>query len=143
MKTFLLSSYATLVTGLASVRICVGLLLLYHGVEVFNTAVMAGYLQWETFRDPGAKYFVYMGKVAELVAGLLLTCGLFTRIGGILTLGTFLYITFFVGRGRFWYEDQHPFLFALFGMLFLLTGPGKWSLDTLWMGKTKVFGEPR
>jgi putative oxidoreductase len=38
-----------------------------------------------------------------------------------------------VGHGRFWYEDQHPFLFALFGVLFFFTGPGAWSLDALRM----------
>jgi putative oxidoreductase len=40
-----------------------------------------------------------------------------------------LYITFIVGGGKFWYEDQHPFMFALFGLLFLFTGPGAFNLD--------------
>jgi putative oxidoreductase len=39
------------------------------------------------------------------------------------------YITFKIGHGKFWYEDQHPFMFVLFGLLFFFTGPGKWSLD--------------
>jgi putative oxidoreductase len=57
-----------------------------------------------------------------LLAGVLLVLGLFTRVAALLCVGTFLYITFFIGHGRFWMEDQHPFLFALFGVLFLSPG---------------------
>jgi putative oxidoreductase len=70
-----------------------------------------------------------MGKGSEFIAGIFLLLGLFTRIGSLLMIGNFSYITFFVGEGRFWYQEQHPFMFALFGILFLFTGPGAWSLD--------------
>jgi putative oxidoreductase len=117
--------------GLALVRIIIGAFLIYHGLEVFDAEIMKGYMGWETFKGPAATVMVYAGKLAELIAGILIFFGFFTRIGSILTLGTFLYITFFVGHGKFWYEDQHPFLFLLFGLLFLFTGPGAWSLDAL------------
>jgi putative oxidoreductase len=55
--------------------------------------------------------------------------GWFTRIGAVLIIATLSYVTFFVGHGRFWYEDQHPFMFVLFGVLFFFTGPGSWSVD--------------
>ncbi len=74
---------------------------------------------------------VYVGKSSELIAGVSLLFGLFTRLGSLLTIGTLSYITFFVGNGKFWYEDQHPFMFVLFGLLFLFTGPGAWSIDAL------------
>jgi putative oxidoreductase len=117
--------------GVAIVRIIVGALLAYHGQEVFNAQLMAGYLDWDTFAGPNARLLVYTGKSAELIAGLLLLFGLFTRLGALMTIVVLSYITFFVGNGRFWYEDQHPFMFVLFGLLFLFTGPGAWSVDRL------------
>lgn len=117
------------------VRIIFGLLLIFHGHEVFRPEIMNTYLEWDLFKTSSGKFFVYAGKASELIAGILLTLGLFTRIGALLTIGTFCYITFMVGNGRFWYEDQHPFMFALFGLLFLLTGPGTWSLDTIFFEK--------
>lgn len=122
--------------ALAVIRIIVGLLMVYHGLEVFNSEVMQGYLKWDVFKNTAATAMVYAGKASELIAGMLLTLGLFTRVGGVLLTGTMLYITFFVGHGRFWYEDQHPFMFVLFGILFMFLGPGAWSLDqTFWKGK--------
>ena len=80
---------------------------------------------------------MYAGKAAELVAGILLTLGLFTRLGALICIGTLAYITFILGHGKFWYEDQHPFMFVLFGLLFLFSGPGAWSLDEWWFGGKK------
>lgn len=113
------------------VRIIIGLLLLYHGWEVFNPTTMQGYFTWDAFKGPLGPWWVYAGKIAELLAGLSLFLGLFTRMGALLGMGTLAYVTFFVGQGRFWYEDQHPFLFVLFCALFLGVGAGRWSLDAL------------
>ncbi len=117
--------------GIALVRIIIGALLIYHGQEVFNTELMNGYLTWDNFKGSTGKLMVYAGKSSELVAGISLFLGLFTRLGALLLMGTLSYITFFVGHGKFWYEDQHPFMFVLFGLLFNFTGPGAWSLDEL------------
>jgi putative oxidoreductase len=57
--------------------------------------------------------------------------GFLTRAGALIAMGTLSYVTFFVGHGRFWYEDQHPFMFVLFGLMFIFTGPGAWSVDAL------------
>lgn len=123
--------------SLAVARIAVGLLTAYHGLEVFDSSLMEGYMSWDAFSGPAAAFMVYAGKSSELIAGLLLTFGLLTRLGGVMLAGTLSYVTFFVGQGRFWYEDQHPFMFVLFGLLFALTGPGAWSLDA------RLFGSGR
>ncbi|HMQ47807.1 MAG TPA: DoxX family protein [Saprospiraceae bacterium] len=115
--------------ALAFIRVFVGGLLAFHGVEVFNPTLMQEYAQWEAFAGSQALTMVYLGKSAELVSGILLLLGLLTRVGALIAIGALSYITFFVGSGRFWYEDQHPFMFVLFGILFLFTGPGAWSLD--------------
>jgi putative oxidoreductase len=121
---------------LAVIRVIVGLLMVYHGQEVFNSELMQGYMKWDVFQNKAATFMVYAGKSSELIAGVFLTLGFLTRVGGVMLTGTMLYITFFVGHGRFWYEDQHPFMFVLFGMLFTFLGPGAWSLDqVLWKGE--------
>ncbi len=129
MKSFFSPAPIKLHKALASIRITIGLLMIYHGLEIFDAEVMKSYMEWDIFKEPGGKVWVYFGKSSELISGLLLALGLFTRIGALLLVGTLSYITFFVGEGRFWYEDQHPFLFVLFGLLFLFTGPCAWSLD--------------
>lgn len=137
MNTFFSPSPIQLHKAVATIRIITGLLLVYHGQEVFNPELMKGYAEWESFKDMPASMMVYAGKGAELIAGVLLTLGLFTRVGAIITMGTFTYITFFIGHGRFWYEDQHPFMFALLGLLFFFTGPCAWSLDGAFFAKNK------
>lgn len=74
---------------------------------------------------------VYIGKAAELVGGILLSLGLFTRIACVILIIVMSYIAFFVGHGKIWYEDQHPFLFVLLAFIFFFTGPGNFSLDKL------------
>jgi len=131
MNSFFSSTPIALTHGIALVRIIVGALIVYHGQEVFNPELMNGYMTWDTFDKSNARLLVYLGKSSELIAGISLLLGLFTRIGALITVGTLSYITFFIGSGKFWYEDQHPFMFVLFGLLFLFTGPGAWSIDAL------------
>ncbi|MDH4089209.1 MAG: DoxX family protein [Cyclobacteriaceae bacterium] len=116
------------------IRIVLGLLIIYHGQEVFNESLMKEYLAWDTFKGPNGEMMLYFGKSSELIAGIFLLLGLFTRIGALLIIGTLLFVTFFVGSGRFWYEDQHPFMFVILGLVYFFNGPGAWSLDKLIFG---------
>jgi len=123
-------------TGIAAIRMITGGFLIYHGWEIFDRHTMKGYEDWEIFRSSFGSFMIYLGKGAELVSGLLLALGWFTRIACIIIAGTMLYISFFIGEGRVWYQDQHPFLFALIALLFFFTGPGRWSLDALFFSKS-------
>ena len=118
--------------GIGIIRIIVGLLLVYHGWEVFDSETIKTYTSWDSFKGFSSPVaMVYFGKGSELLAGILLTIGLFTRVACIIIMGTFIYITFLVGNGKFWYEDQHPFMFLLIACMFFFTGPGIFSMDTL------------
>lgn len=118
--------------GLGLIRIITGFFMIYHGYEVFDSETMNGYLTWEMFKDrPSGKFLIYTGKIAELIAGILLFIGLFTRLSAIVIALTMLSISLFVGKGRIWYEDQHPFLFVLLALVFVFAGPGSWSIDNL------------
>jgi putative oxidoreductase len=129
MKMLFSTSPILLPQSLALLRILLGLFLIYHGKEVFQADLMEQYTTWDDFKSPQSQWLPYLGKSAEFVAGILLLIGLLTRVGGVICAATFLYITFYVGQGKFWYEDQHPFLFALLGLFFVFAGPGVWSVD--------------
>lgn len=118
-------------TGIASIRIIVGLLMTYHGWEVFDRATMEPYFAWDQIKALPfpAEFMAYLGKGTELVTGLCLTLGFLTRIAALVMTINMTFITFFIGNGVFWYQDQHPFLFAIIGLIFFFTGPVKWSLD--------------
>ena len=131
MNTFFSPQPILLTQGIAIVRIIFGMLIIYHGIEVFDSALMKSYVENGMVSGSSALVMVYVGKLSELICGILLLIGFMTRVGALMAIGTFSYITFFVGEGRFWYQDQHPFMFALFGLLFLFTGPGDWSLDAV------------
>ena len=117
--------------GLAMVRIITGLFMAFHGWEVFDPGKMNAYLEWDQFKHASASLMVYSGKTAELAGGLFFMLGLFTRLAAVVIIGTMCYISFFVGGGKIWYEDQHPFLFVLLALVFFFLGGGKWSLDRL------------
>jgi putative oxidoreductase len=116
--------------GLAVIRIIVGLLMAYHGMEVFDRPTMMPYLEWDVIKSlPAPEFMLYLGKGMELITGICFVLGLFTRIAALFMMIDMLFICFVVGSGRFYYQDQHPFLFALIASVFFFTGPVKWSLD--------------
>jgi putative oxidoreductase len=130
MRNFFSSSPIGQTAGLTLIRLIVGSFMIYHGLEIFSEEKMNGYLQWNLFKDsPSARIMVYAGKAAELIGGILMFFGLFTRIASVILIVTMSYISFFVGHGKVWYEDQHPFLFVLLAFVFLFMGGGKISLD--------------
>ncbi len=120
---------------LTIIRVVTGLLLAYHGLEIFDSKTMAGYTEWEMFKNSSGRYLTYFGKFSELVAGLLLALGLMTRFASVWIIGTMLYICFLVGHGQFWYGDQHPFLFVLLALVYFALGGSKYSLDKLYFSK--------
>ena len=125
--------------GVAIVRMITGLFLIYHGAEVFDKSKMMEYASWDLFKNSfSPSFLVYTGKSAELVAGFLLFVGLATRVAAIMIMITFIYISFFVGHGKVWYDDQHPFMFVLIAIVFLVTGPGAWSMDELLFQQIKT-----
>ena len=73
----------------------------------------------------------YLGKGLELVTGIFLTVGLLTRVAALFMTITMLFVCFKIGNGKFYYNDQHPFLFAMLAMVYFFTGSVKWSIDQL------------
>jgi putative oxidoreductase len=118
------------INGIAGIRIITGLLLAYHGLELFDAKIMETYLGWDKIKVlPFPEFLTYVGKAIELAGGLLLAIGLFTRIASLLIIFDMLFICFYIGNGKFYYEDQHSFLFALLAIVFFFAGSVKFGLD--------------
>ncbi|MCB9055161.1 MAG: DoxX family protein [Chitinophagales bacterium] len=124
--------------GLMAIRCILGVLLIYHGTEVFDQSIINKYLSWDVFKISAGKTLVYTGKILELVAGIFFLLGFCTRIASLCTIGVMGFIAFFIGKGKIWYEDQHPFLFILLALVFFFTGPGSLSIDALLFKKKRV-----
>lgn len=114
------------------IRILVGIFMVYHGLEVFDAAKMKEYSTWAPTKNfPQPLLLAYIGKISELIGGLLLGLGYLTRLGIIILIIPMLYIAFLIGSGKIWYDDQYPFLFVLLALVFFFNGPGEWSVDKL------------
>ena len=139
MKKFFSSYPLAFSSGLAICRIIVGLFLIYHGWEFFDQEKIKEYQQWDAFSSSSSGAFlVYAGKGAELLAGFMFVLGFLTRIACLLTIGTMLYIAFLIGNGKVFSNDQHPILFVIISLLFIFTGPGRYSLDHFVFDKNKT-----
>ena len=137
MNKFFSSSPLWQTAGLTLIRCTLGVFLIYHGWEVFSESKINGYLEWDSFKNSSGKFLVYAGKTSELVAGILFVSGFLTRLASLITIGVMCYITFILGHGRIWYEEQYPFLFILLALVFFFTGAGRWSLDNITFKKIK------
>jgi putative oxidoreductase len=125
--------------GIAIVRIITGILLLWHGWETFDAEKMKMYTGWFVERKyANAEIWAYAGKVAELLAGIGFVLGLLTRLASIATIAAFAGVILILGdKGKIFQGDQHPFLFILLAVVFLFTGPGAMSADSLIFKKRK------
>lgn len=126
--------------GLVLLRIITGLLMAYHGLEVFKPELIKGYSEWEVIKKlPAPLFMAYLGKGLELLTGVCLAIGLFTRAASLFMFINMVFICFKIGNGKFYYEDQHPFLFALLALVFFFTGPVKFGLDNYLFKKRKKY----
>ena len=116
--------------GVVLVRIALGVLLIFHGWQLFENEDIRGLgdLLFD-MSMPFQQAMAYTEKVIELGGGLLLILGLFTRFVTAVLFLAFMFVTFFVREGRIFTVDQHPFLLALFSLLFFFTGAGRLSAD--------------
>lgn len=115
--------------ALAALRIVSGLIFLEHGTQKFlgfPGGEMAG--AGLAFNDPGA-----FAGIVELVAGLLIAIGLFTRPAAFVASGT-MAIAYWMAHA-----PQSPFpvnnmgdaaiLYCFVFLYLVFAGPGAWSID--------------
>jgi putative oxidoreductase len=115
--------------ALAALRIMTGLLFLAHGTQKllsFPAGERAG--SGLAFDSPGA-----FAAIIELVCGLLVTLGLFTRPAAFLASGTMAAAYFIAHAPQGFYPVNNggdaAILFCFVFLYLFVAGPGAWSLD--------------
>jgi len=115
--------------GLTIVRIFLGITIIPYGLEMFQAEAMSGYTSWLTDKSvPLPGFMAYVGKVAELVGGLCLLFGLFTRLSAVFLMITMAVITFVMSGGS---TTDYTFMLLVLFAVYLFAGGGKYSLDAL------------
>jgi putative oxidoreductase len=116
--------------GIALVRIAVGVMLIFHGWQVFEIQDKNGFADLLfNMSIPFPEAMAYTGKLIELIGGFFLILGLFTRLMTAMLFITFICMTFVLGDGKILTDNQVPFLYALMSLLFFFSGAGRLSID--------------
>ena len=140
MKKLLMNPNPVSINAIAIARIIVGCYFILHGHELFDSKAMqgfAGYLE----KDLGFPYpmlMAYLRTGAELFGGIMLVLGVFTRLGAFLIMFTMLVAAFTAGKGDLLGEGEFTFIYAIFCLVFILIGPGKFSLDYYFSNKESI-----
>lgn len=116
--------------GIAIVRVVLGVMLIFQGWQLFRAHdmnVIADLLFNMSLPYPEA--MAYTVKIIELLGGLFLVIGLFTRVMTALLVLAYVFITFVMGEGKVLTDNQLPFLFAMISLIFFFAGAGRFSID--------------
>ncbi|RFS21900.1 DoxX family protein [Chitinophaga silvatica] len=119
------------------IRIIAGLLIMVHGMGTFNPIHMKGNIDWLTdLHFPAPTFMAYLGKGSEFIGGILLILGLLTRFAATVLVINMSVITFIMGSGKIFTEDQPPFLLLILFVYLLIMGGGNYSLDKILLDKS-------
>lgn len=116
-------------------RIWLGIAFIMHGLPgIFSTDFMAGHIgMMEVYGIPAPSFMAYLSKGGELLAGLLLLFGIFTRFGALIVIINMTVATFLAMRGDIFedFQAQMSFTYLIIGVTILIGGVTKYSID--WM----------
>jgi len=131
--------------GLTLLRIAVGVIFIAHGAQKFFLlgipAVTGGFTQGGI---PMASFMAPFIASVELVGGIALVAGLFTRLAALGTAFTMLGAMFLVHmRGGFFLPAgiEYTVILLAASIALILMGPGSFSLDAL-LGRRVAIAEP-
>ena len=119
--------------ALALIRFASGILIMLHGIKVFDAEGMigmAGYLGKE-IGLPLPLFMAYLAKGTEFFGGLLFALGFLTRFVCLPLIITMLVAVFGAHQGEIAGDAEHAFMYLLVFIAFFFIGSGKWSLDYL------------
>ncbi|MDZ7660331.1 DoxX family protein [Fodinibius sp.] len=138
------------------IRLMVGSVFLSEGIQKFLYPVQRGVGRFESMGFPAPEFFGNFVGVLEILAGLLILFGLFTRGGAFLTfcimsvaiIVTKIPIAFGASFGPFelrelsnygfWsmaHEMRTDWAMWLGSIFLMIKGGGKWSLDLQWISE--------
>ena len=118
------------------IRLIFGTLLLVHGIQ----KVVSYHTLSTTFADPiglGSQLSLNLAIFAELICSLGIIFGFLFRLSLIPVIVTMFVAAFFALKGAPWVQRELPLSYLLVMLLLMVSGPGRYSLDTLvsrWLG---------
>ncbi|WP_031425298.1 DoxX family protein [Flavimarina sp. Hel_I_48] len=118
-------------------RIALALMMLVHGIPKLLTLFGDAEIQ---FADPmglGMTASLALAVFAEVICSILLLLGLGTRLAAIPLIITMLVAILIVHVPDGWGRQELPTLYAVCYVVLLLTGPGKYSLDHIFLKNKK------
>ena len=119
--------------GLLFYRLALGISMFYHGYLKYVSGEQGLYKVGAMLSTLGmpSGFEVILGTIAsyaEMVGGILLIIGLFTRIGTLLVVGTLAVATILNLNGNFFSWD-YPSQMAFGAIMLFFAGAGRYSLD--------------
>lgn len=114
--------------GMTIIRIFTGWFIFRYGLELFKIDGLLDFLRKENIPFP--IFSGYAAKIIELVGGICLIIGLFTR-WVTFPLMVIMYGVIYTTANGSIFQGEFPFLFMLLFAVFLINGAGKWSVDYL------------
>ncbi|WP_116790018.1 DoxX family protein [Flavobacterium psychrotrophum] len=124
--------------GIVIIRVFTGMLIIMYGKEIFEEGVMNDYTHFLSdvgFPAPG--FMAHFAKVTEIVGGVMLILGLFTRLVTVPLMIIMMVVIRYMAGGSFFNGGTASDFFLLF-LLFFLMGSGKYSLDYLLFDRKKA-----
>jgi putative oxidoreductase len=133
MKEFLSSA------GLLIFRVLVGLfMLLGHGLGKFIRILSGEEVRFLNLFGMGETVSFYLATFAEFFASALIILGLFNRLSSLSLIITMAVAVFIAHSGDPFSEQEKGLLYLASFLLLFLTGPGKYSLQSLIEKKLKI-----
>jgi putative oxidoreductase len=125
---------------LSLLRIIVGLLFLEHGLaKIFGFPLQPNRVAYSLFTiNPGLQGLI------ELIGGLLLALGLFTRPVAFILSGNMAFAYFIAHAPRGFFPllngGELAIVYCFLFLYYAVAGGGAWSLDQLWRESARVTG---
>jgi len=124
--------------SLVLVRLVLGGIFFLHGAQKvfgwFGGSGLDGFVKWIGTYGV-SEYVAYLAAFAELIGGILLFSGMFTRLGALMVIPVMLGAIFIVHwQHGFFLQNQgyeYPFVLALMALAVLIGGPGKCALPKM------------
>lgn len=117
-------------------RIWLGIAFIMHGLPgIFSADYMAGHIgMLELYGIPLPEFTAYLSKGGELIGGVLMLLGLFTRMSAIVIMINMMVATFIALRGDIFgdFQAEMSFTYLLIALVIFFKGPTDFSIDN-WM----------
>ena len=127
------------------IRIMVGVVFLSEGIQKYLFPALLGVGRFESIGLPAPEFLAYFVGAFEIVCGILVLIGLFTRFGAaplfiiisVAILSTKIEILSDKGFWAMMHEARTDFSMFLGSLFLLIKGGGFWSLDLKWFRNVK------